>query len=211
MLVGHSLGGAIALAVALDHPHTVSRLALIAPLTHVQAEVPTAFRALLLRSATVRRFVAHTFATPIGLATSSTALKRVFAPEAVPHDFRTRGGALLSLRPGAFYNASADLVAIEDASDLAQMEQRYALLTIPANVLFGRQDTVLDWRRHGDALCHRSPRATLKVVDGGHMLPVTAPSTTYDWLRSAIGGTVRESSACESDSWKSSPMFVSVN
>ena len=33
MLVGHSLGGAIALAVALDHPHTVSRLALIAPLT----------------------------------------------------------------------------------------------------------------------------------------------------------------------------------
>jgi pimeloyl-ACP methyl ester carboxylesterase len=186
VVVGHSLGGAIALAVALDHPSAVSRLALIAPLTHVQTEVPKAFRALVLRSKAVRRFVARTFATPIGLATSTTVLKQVFAPDAVPHDFPTRGGGLLSLRPCGFYQASADLVAIEDADDLAQMEQRYAELSVPVDVLFGREDVVLNWTRHGDALRRSSELVTLKVVSGGHMLPVTAPSTTYDWLLASI-------------------------
>ena len=191
VLVGHSLGGAIALAVALDHPESVARLALIGPLTHVQTEVPKAFRALVVRSARVRRFMARTLATPFGLATSTATLKAVFAPEAVPADFRTRGGALLSVRPKGFYNASLDLVAIEDSDDLEIMEQRYADLTVPVDVLFGRDDIVLDWMRHGDTLRRRSNRVTLKVIDGGHMLPVTAPSTTFDWLRTAIAGTTQ--------------------
>lgn len=197
VLVGHSLGGAIALAVALDHARTVERVALIAPLTHVQTEVPAAFRALVLRSKAVRRFVSNTFATPIGLATSAAVLKQVFTPEAVPEDFPTRGGGLLSLRPSGFYNASADLVAIEDADDLAQMEQRYGQLTVPVDILFGREDVVLNWRRHGDALRRKSELVTLKVVRGGHMLPVTAPGTTFDWLRSAIAGASHASSARE--------------
>lgn len=85
-----------------------------------------ALRALVLRSPAVRRFVARSFATPIGLATRFAVLKQVFAPEAVPGEFRTRSEGLLSLRPSGFDNASADLVAIEDADDLAQVEQRYA-------------------------------------------------------------------------------------
>lgn len=192
VLVGHSLGGAIALAVALDHPRSVSRVALIAPLTHLQTEVPKAFRALAVRSAAVRRFIARTLATPFGLATSGPTLKAVFAPEAAPADFPTRGGALLSLRPDGFYQASMDLVALEDAPDLTQMEHRYAKLEVPVDVLFGRDDIVLNWMRHGDALRRRSPRVTLKVIDGGHMLPVTAPETTIEWLRSVIAGTTQE-------------------
>jgi pimeloyl-ACP methyl ester carboxylesterase len=40
VLVGHSLGGAIALAVGLNHPEHVSRLALIAPLSHELSAPP---------------------------------------------------------------------------------------------------------------------------------------------------------------------------
>lgn len=186
VLVGHSLGGAIALAVALDYPASIARAALIAPLTHVQKDVPNAFRALVIRSARVRRFIASTVATPFGLATSAATLRAVFAPDAVPADFGTRGGAQLSLRPDGFYNGSRDLVSIEDSDDLAQMERRYAQLTVPVDVLYGRDDFVLDWRRHGEALQRLSSRVTLKLVNGGHMLPVTAPMTTCEWLRSAI-------------------------
>lgn len=45
VLVGHSLGGAIALAVGLNHADRVSRLALIAPLSHEQSEPPAPFAA----------------------------------------------------------------------------------------------------------------------------------------------------------------------
>ena len=40
LLVGHSLGGALSLAVGLDHPHLVRALALIAPLTQPLEQVP---------------------------------------------------------------------------------------------------------------------------------------------------------------------------
>lgn len=189
VLVGHSLGGAIALAVALNHPRAVSRLALIAPLTHVQTEVPKAFRALVIRSDFIRRLVARTLATPVALATSSAVLKQVFAPEAVPPDFPLRGGGMLSLRPQGFLGASEDLIAVEEAGDLAEMEQRYVQLEVDTDVLFGRDDIVLNWIRHGDALRRRSKRVALKVIDGGHMLPVTAPRATAEWLRAVIAGS----------------------
>ncbi|MFP6561243.1 alpha/beta fold hydrolase [Paraburkholderia sp. B3] len=191
VLVGHSLGGAIALAVALNHPRAVSRLALIAPLTHAQTEVPKAFRALVIRSAFVRRLVARTLATPVALATSSAVLKQVFAPEAVPPDFPRRGGGMLSLRPQGFLGASEDLAAVEKARDLAEMEQRYAQLEVDTDVLFGRDDIVLNWIRHGDALRRRSKRVALKVVEGGHMLPVTAPQATTEWLRAVMSGSTK--------------------
>src|ERR1700757_4629981 len=58
LLVGHSLGGAIALGVALDHRETVKGLALVGPLTHVPKQVPAPFRALDVKSDFVRLLVA---------------------------------------------------------------------------------------------------------------------------------------------------------
>jgi pimeloyl-ACP methyl ester carboxylesterase len=68
------------------------------------------------------------------------------------------------------------------------MESRYATLRLPIDVLYGRQDRVLSYRRHGEALKQKIPHATLKLVDGGHMLPVTAPTMTADWLLAIANG-----------------------
>ena len=48
LLVGHSLGGALSLAVALEHPEAVSGLALISPLTQPQDIPPKAFAGLFI-------------------------------------------------------------------------------------------------------------------------------------------------------------------
>ena len=51
LVVGHSLGGAIALSLALNHPEKVAGLALLAPATHPQPQVPSAFRGLAVAGA----------------------------------------------------------------------------------------------------------------------------------------------------------------
>lgn len=147
VLVGHSLGGAISLAVGLNHPHVIRRLALIAPLTHAESTPPGAFRGLVLTSPLVRRLVSWTLAIPLSIINSRKAIAAVFAPEAMPKDFPFKGGGLLGLRPHVFYAASSDLVAAPE--DLPDMERRYASMTVPVDVLYGRGDRILNVKRQG--------------------------------------------------------------
>jgi pimeloyl-ACP methyl ester carboxylesterase len=172
LLVGHSLGGAVSLALALDHPDCVGGLALIAPLTHTQEEVSAVFRPLLIRSTLLRNLIAWTLATPLAIRRGPAALKEVFAPEAVVPDFALRAGGLLGLRPKAFCAASSDIVAINGV--LPDYVSRYPSLDKPLGILFGTADRLLDHREHGEAMKGSCPALDLELIDGGHMLPMTA-------------------------------------
>ncbi|MDB5747529.1 MAG: alpha/beta hydrolase [Massilia sp.] len=175
-VVGHSLGGAVALALAIEHPASVGALALVAPLTHAPAAPHPVFRALKISNRPLRALFAHTLATPAAIALSKKALAAVFAPEAAPRDFAVKGGGLLGLRPAPFLAASCDMQAVPPHIPL--IEARYGELTLPVGILYGRQDALLDWRENGQGLADRAPGAWLELVDGGHMLPVTQPGVT---------------------------------
>jgi pimeloyl-ACP methyl ester carboxylesterase len=183
LVVGHSFGGAVALALAQRHPERVAGLALVAPLTHVVSEVPVTFRGLAIPHALLRRLVAWTLATPANLLGRDKALAFVFAPEAVPSDFATRAGNLLGVRPSSYIGASADMMAVEH--DLPEMVRRYPEMKLPVSILFGRGDRILSPRDHGEALTAAIPGAKLTLVEGGHMLPITAPERTAQFIREA--------------------------
>jgi pimeloyl-ACP methyl ester carboxylesterase len=174
LVVGHSLGGAIALALALNHPGRAGALALIAPLTQPQETVPEPFRGLAIRSPALRRIIAWTLATPLSIARRQVVLETLFGPEAVPADFATKGGGLLSLRPKSFYAASTDLMAVPE--DLPGLNERYRSVSIPVGVLFGTGDRILDYRTHGEGLLAQVPGLDLELAEGGgHMLPISTP------------------------------------
>lgn len=182
LLLGHSLGGAIALALALDHPHAVSGLVLVAPLTHPQPMLPVVFWSLAVRPAWLRRWVAHTLTVPLGLLTRRSVVKGVFAPDHAPDDFATRGGGLLGMRPDNFYAASSEIACVND--DLPQMVKRYPQLTLPIGLLYGARDQVLDFRKHGQALASQVPGLKLQLVEGaGHMLPITATARVVETVK----------------------------
>ncbi len=183
LLVGHSLGGAVVLGVALDHPEVVRGLALIAPLTHVPEHVPAPFRALDIQSNLLRRLVAWTVATPIGIRRGKAILDAIFSPESAPEDFATRGGGLLGLRPKSFYNTSTDMTAVN--LDLEGMVERYATLRVPVRILYGTNDEVLDHKIHGEGMKGKSSQVRVEFVEGGHMLPVTAAELTAKFIRAA--------------------------
>lgn len=180
LLVGHSLGGAVALALGLDRPERVRGLGLIAPLTQVVDRPPPQFAALLAPAA-LRPAMAWLVAVPAGAVTGPATAAAVFAPDPVPTDFATRGGGALALRPQSYMAGSFEIRHVRD--EVAAMVPRYAGLTLPVSILFGEGDRVLDPQLHGATTAAMIPGAKFEAIPGGHMLPVTQADATEAWLR----------------------------
>lgn len=181
LIVGHSLGSAVALNLALDHPDQVGALALIAPVTQPRAAAsPSAFSAMSIKSDGLRRVVSLTFATPLGLFIFKRSARSVFAPEAMPDDFGTEGGSLLAIRPTSYFSAGGEMVALREA--LPDMAARYSSLQMPVGILFGSADQVVSPAQHGGPLRDAVAGATLTQIDGGHMIIFTLPDGVADWI-----------------------------
>jgi pimeloyl-ACP methyl ester carboxylesterase len=173
LVVGHSLGGAIALALALNHPEQVAGLALLAPVTHRPERVPPPFDGIEIASPLWRRLIAWTLATPLSIVNRERALAILFGPQPVAPDFAVRGGGLLNLRPSSFIGASAEMMATRD--ELGEMPARYKNLTMPVGILYGSDDRILDPAAQGKALAAKVAGADLELIKGGgHMIPISS-------------------------------------
>jgi pimeloyl-ACP methyl ester carboxylesterase len=181
LIVGHSLGGAVSLAIAQDYPKLAGGLALIAPLTHPVAAPPEAFKAMEIRPAFLRWLISWTLAVPMTIRATERLLALVFAPEKGPDDFGTKAGGLLGLRPCAFRAASEDLLAAP--RDLPGLVRRYSEIGIPVRVLYGTKDAVLNCKVHGLPMEAAIPHSHLQLLEHrGHMLPLTAPGETAKFV-----------------------------
>lgn len=188
LLVGHSLGGALSIAIALRHPQKVCGLALLAPLTALPRSSSEAFRDLQVPPA-LRGLFARVFAVPYFLYRRARVLDLVFGPERMPADYPIRAGGVLTVRPSHFIAAAEDFAAVSPV--MPHIEAGYAAFNAPdappVHVLYGRGDRVLDFRRQGEGFAARVPSARLEIVDGGHMLPVTQPACCAAFIRRAAG------------------------
>ena len=183
LLVGHSLGGAVSLALALDRPDLVRGLALIAPLSQVVETVPPPFKGLLARPA-LRPVLAWTVAVPVGLRNGARTAAAIFAPDPVPADFALAGGGALAVRPKSYMAGSFELRTVP--AEMAALTARYAEMRVPVAILYGRSDAVLDPKLNGERTAVEIPGAMIELIDGGHMLPVTHPAETEAWLRRVL-------------------------
>lgn len=184
LVVGHSFGGAVALALALDHREDIGGLALIAPLTLLVEKPPKPFAALSNSSRLSLWFGAWTLGPVATLLRSRVARDEVFAPDPMPTRFWNDGGGLLGARPSALLAASSDIAA--QPQEMPQMMLRYGALDLPIGVLFGSGDRVLDPGKQGEGFCAIAPDAELTRIAGGHMLPVTRPAETEAFIRGVL-------------------------
>ncbi len=180
VLVGHSLGGAVALAMALDYPEKTKALALLSPLTHKLPSSPQVFKPLEIRAEWLRSLIANTLAVPLAAKTAPYALGAVFDPEPAPVDFLDRAGGALGLRPSAFITGSQDVVGVDDS--ITTQVARYDKLTVPGGILFGVQDAILSSTSHGDPM--QQFGLTIERLEGaGHMILITAPDICAAFIR----------------------------
>ncbi len=183
VLVGHSLGGAVVLAMALARPNEVGALVLLTPYTHPVAQPNAVFDGLRVRSPILRRLLGYTLAVPLARQTGQTTLDTVFAPEPWPQDFAIRGGAALGLRPRSYVTAAGDLIAVED--EIAAQAARYGELTCPGQVLLASDDTLLPVAEQGAPLAEHG--FTVQTLEGaGHMIPITAAEACAEAIETAV-------------------------
>lgn len=181
VLVGHSMGGALSLAMAMDRPGKVAALALLAPLTQVENMPTDVFKPMVINSGFVRRLIGNTLAVPMAKFTSGKVLAEVFKPEPAPEDFLVRGGGGLGLRPQAFVSASTDLT--ESPQTMAGLTARYAKeLKVPGGVLFGDDDALLSAQVHGRVMQDFGLEYQ-ELPERGHMILITAPDDCAGFIR----------------------------
>ena len=180
LVVGHSLGGAIALTLALEHKNKISGLALICPVTQMIDDIPDIFRFLNISNKWFRIFLAYTLSSLIGILTREKSFKTAFSPEPVCDDFAIKGGGDFALSSNSFIKTSEDLTfAISSAPSVVGREKE---LKLPTGVLFGEDDEILDAKLHGEKFSELTG-AELKILPNkGHMLPLTEPEECAEFI-----------------------------
>jgi len=186
LLVGHSLGGAVALASALDHPDKISGLALISPLTRPGEAPPAEFNDLDIASPFWRRVIANTIGLPRSIKLAPKTLEFVFGPQQPPADYAVAGGAMSVLQPSHFFASSTDFRA--SGEGLRKQQQRYGELTMPMGIIYGTADRVLDWQAQGKAMAETAAGIDFEALEGvGHMPQYAEPGRVEAFIRRVAG------------------------
>lgn len=153
IMIGHSMGSAIALSLALDHPEHILGLGLVGAATHLQVPLD------ILESA------GHptTYFNAVQLMVS-----RAFSPSAPPELTELAGQRMAETRPSVFYG---DLLA----SEAFDVSERAAEIQQPTLIIVGEDDIITPLRQ-AQFLLNSLPASHLEVIpQAGHMVMQEKP------------------------------------
>jgi pimeloyl-ACP methyl ester carboxylesterase len=192
IVLGHSWAGALALALALDHPERVSGLVLAAPVgMPMPGPITLPWYWNLALKPPVLWLLTHTVGPPVALSFLREAGRRVFQPEEPVPGYVETSRAALVLRPGTLLANVQDLVGLPQA--LAAMSPRYGTLHIPTTVICGSADPIVRPDLQAKPLAKAIPGARLVMLPGvGHMLHYTAPDALAQAVTDLAGSLRRE-------------------
>lgn len=165
-LLGHGVGGAVALRLAASRPELVKRLALIAPLAH-PARAPLGMRPLLapvLGGLFFRQLV--------GKSLYFRMYRERVNPAADQADLEMYYDSLSS--PAS---RSALLATLRDAQDSRAVIADCRRVRAPSLLLWGRNDRLFPIE-HGRHLSREMPHAGLEILDSAHAPHEEVPEAT---------------------------------
>ena len=185
VIVGHSFGALIALAMAEQFPDRVTRLVLIAPLIFPEP-----------------RLLEHGLIAPRSMPLIGPLLSQVgarsgfdraaiewiqavmFSPAPVPGEWKRSFPFEQVLDPDALVHEGEDASSMLPLSPAGTIDLRR--IEAPVHVLIGTDDRVVEQERQGKALARLLRRGRLTEVEGaGHMLHHSHPDLVLRAVREA--------------------------
>jgi pimeloyl-ACP methyl ester carboxylesterase len=167
VVVGHSMGTMVAMAMALNHPANVRSLVLIGgyfyPSFRVDA-LMTAPVALPVLGDVMR----YTVSAISGRLLLKKMARTLFAPRELPDNFFPSLSREMMLRPVQLRANAEDAAFMVPAANA--MSKRYDELTLPVTLIAGEGDAVVDPQAQSARLHDELTQSELFVVPGvGHM------------------------------------------
>jgi len=167
IVLGHSYGGAVALAWAVTRPDHVSALVAVSGAAKPwEGGISTYYKVLsnpVLGPAVIPFITAY-----IDDSRVDTAVAGIFTPQAPPEGYLDHVGAGLSLRRHSLREN-----ALQRANLLAEIEAlhtRYGEISVPVEILHGTEDTIVGLAIHSIPLADQVAGSRLTPLDGiGHM------------------------------------------
>jgi pimeloyl-ACP methyl ester carboxylesterase len=173
IIVGHSWGTLVALALALEDPEKVAGLVLLSgyyypvPRAHTSALAPFGFPI-------VGDVLRHTALLFGGHLMASNAVRRVFAPCAVPDRFRKLYSIPHALRPSQLNAVAEEAEMLVDSA--RTFSELYKELNVPVRLIAGSDDRIVETDKHSARLHRELGTSTFCNVPGiGHMVHHAAP------------------------------------
>ena len=190
VVVGHSWGTLVALALALREPADVAGLVLLSgyyfPSVRADAALGS-WPAVPVLGDILR----YTISPLLGRLTAPMVYRKLFAPSPVSRRFASEFPLGLAVRPSQIRASAAETaLMIPGAAGLAG---HYSELSIPVAIVAGLDDKIVDCDRQAGRLGAELPQSTLrKVPDAGHMIHYIVPeqvaAVILDVARAALAG-----------------------
>lgn len=172
VIVGHSWGTMVALAMALEQPDAVAGLVLVSGFYYPTAR-PDVYPMALPAIPLLGDVMAHTLSPLAGVMLGPAIIRESFAPAPVSEKF-ARFPIGLTVRPSQVHATAADTALMLPGA--AGLGRHYATLGMPVAIVAGDGDRITHPDRHARRLAAEIPGATLNVLPGqGHMLHYDEP------------------------------------
>ena len=184
ILVGHSWGGALALAYALSYPRDVAGLVLLAPAVY-EGDDGVSFLSKLPAWPVIGDVVNLLFTPLIGAWLVRTDLQKAFSPDAVPKHYLRHTLAEWTVPKKVKWYSVDDALLNES---LAKLSPRYGELKVPTAILTGDSDLIVPAQENSHPLHEALPNSTLTVIPAtGHQIPFTRPQAVIDAIDFVAG------------------------
>lgn len=167
VVVGHSWGTLVTLALALDYPGQVRAIALLGGYYYPSLRLD-AFANALAAVPVIGTVWRHTAAPLLGRLLWPVMAKQIFSPAPVPPRF-DQLPPWMALRPSQLQATAAENGLMVPAA--ARLAKRYGELTLPVALVAGVGDKLIDPEKNSARLHNELADSGLSMPEGaGHML-----------------------------------------
>lgn len=186
VLVVHSWSGALGARLALDYPHRVAGLVMLAPVTHPWRGGVGRYNEIIAMPV-IGPLLAYTITLPLGYFLTTSGARNVFLPQTMPDGFVTDTATPLLLRPREFIANAFDLVTLKQS--VAAQAARYGEIAAPTVIIAGEADKTVSTSIHARPFAATVPNAKLIVLpDLGHMVQSAVPDLVKAEIETMLAG-----------------------